>query len=221
VNDQASNLSTAQHSAAGREAPAAGAISFEDASLVERSRKGDMQAFGSLVAKYQERVLNVVFRLCGRRAEAEELAQEAFLKAMERLSDFRGNSGFYTWLFRIAVNLTVSHRRRAGRIGFRSLTGGEESDASAGDSLTSGLAERREPLPDVAAQNAERKERVFAALDELEEEFRVVVVLRDIEDMDYGQIAKVLELPPGTVKSRLHRARGLLKDKLADLAVER
>jgi RNA polymerase sigma-70 factor (ECF subfamily) len=188
---------------------------------VERSRKGDMQAFGLLVAKYQERLLNVVFRLCGRRAEAEELAQEAFLKAMERLGEFRGSSGFYTWLFRIAVNLTVSHRRRAGRIGFRSLTGGEDSDSSAGDSLTSGLAERREPLPEVAAQNVERKERVFRALDELEEEFRVVVVLRDIEDMDYGQIARVLELPPGTVKSRLHRARSLLKDKLADLVLDR
>ena len=220
VTDQASNPLAAQDSAAGGEAPPGGTISFEDASLVERARKGDMQAFGSLVAKYQERVLNVVHRLCGRRAEAEELAQETFLKALERIGQFRGSSGFYTWLFRIAVNLTVSHRRRAGRIGFRSLTGPEEADGSLADSLTSGLAERREAGPAAMAEGAELRRRVCRALEELDDEFRLVVVLRDIEEMDYGQIARVLELPPGTVKSRLHRARSLLKDKLADLVVE-
>jgi len=220
VADQASNPSAAQHSAAEWDAPAGGAISFEDAALVERARKGDMQAFGALVAKYQERVLNVVHRLCGRWADAEELAQEAFLKAMERISQFRGSSGFYTWLFRIAVNLTVSHRRRAGRLGFRSLAAGEESDPTLADSLTSGLAERREASPPDAAAGEERTERVRRALDELEDEFRMVIVLRDIEEMDYGQIARVLELPPGTVKSRLHRARMLLKEKLSDLVME-
>jgi RNA polymerase sigma-70 factor (ECF subfamily) len=187
---------------------------------VERARKGDMQAFGSLVAKYQERVLNVVFRLCGRWAEAEELAQETFLKALERLGQFRGSSGFYTWLFRIAVNLTVSHRRRAGRLGFRSLGGGE-ADGSLADSLTSELAQRREAPPTAAAEASETRRRVCQALEELDDEFRMVVILRDIEEMDYGQIARVLEVPAGTVKSRLHRARGLLRDKLADLVVER
>jgi RNA polymerase sigma-70 factor (ECF subfamily) len=220
VNDPASNLSAAKHSVAAWEAPAGGAVSFEDATLVERSRKGDMQAFGSLVAKYQERVLNVVFRLCGRWAEAEELAQEAFLKAMERIGQFRGNSGFYTWLFRIAVNLTVSNRRRAGRIGFRSLSGDGSEGSSLMDSLTSGLAETREPMPAASSEGAERTERVRRALEELDDEFRLVVVLRDIEEMDYGQIARVLELPAGTVKSRLHRARLLLRDKLADLIAE-
>jgi RNA polymerase sigma-70 factor, ECF subfamily len=219
VTDQASNPSAAKHPSA-EGSPAGGTISFEDASLVEKARKGDMQAFGALVAKYQERVLNVVHRMCGRWADAEELAQETFLKAMERIGQFRGSSGFYTWLFRIAVNLAASHRRRTGRLGFRSLAGGEETDGSLGDSLTSGLAERRESLPPDAAAGVELKERVCRALDELEDEFRMVIVLRDIEEMDYGQIAHVLELPPGTVKSRLHRARMLLKDKLSDLAVE-
>ena len=220
MTDQASNPSAAQHSAAEGEGLPGGTISFEDASLVERSRKGDMQAFGSLVAKYQERVLNVVHRLCGRWAEAEELAQETFLKALERIGQFRGSSGFYTWLFRIAVNLTVSHRRRAGRIGFRSLAGPEESDGSLADSLTSGLAEQREAGPVAAAEGSELRRRVCRALEELDDEFRLVVVLRDIEEMDYGQIARVLELPPGTVKSRLHRARSLLKEKLSDLVIE-
>jgi RNA polymerase sigma-70 factor (ECF subfamily) len=220
VGDQASKPSAAQHSAAEWDAPAGGAISFEDAALVERARKGDMQAFGALVAKYQERVLNVVHRMCGRWADAEELAQETFLKAVERIGQFRGNSGFYTWLFRIAVTLTVSHRRRAGRLAWRSLAGGEESDSSLADSLTSNLAERREAGPAAAAASSELKERVCRALDELDDEFRMVVVLRDIEEMDYDQIARVLELPPGTVKSRLHRARTLLKEKLSDLVSE-
>jgi RNA polymerase sigma-70 factor (ECF subfamily) len=220
VSDPASKLPAAQSSAASWEASPGGAISFEDATLVDRSRKGDMQAFASLVAKYQERVLNVVYRLCGRWAEAEELAQETFLKAMQSLGQFRGNSGFYTWLFRIAVNLAVSNRRRAGRVGFRSLSVGEEGESSLADTLTSGLAEKREASPSAAASAAERKERVHRALDELDEEFRTVVVLRDIEEMDYGQIAQVLDLPSGTVKSRLHRARCLLREKLADLIVD-
>lgn len=220
MSDAASNLPEAQSSAASWEAGPGGAISFEDATLVDRARKGDMQAFASLVAKYQERVLNVVYRLCGRWAEAEELAQETFLKAMQSLPQFRGSSGFYTWLFRIAVNLAVSYRRRAGRVSFRSLSVGEEGDSSLADTLTSGLAERREASPSAAASAAERKERVRKALDELDEEFRTVIVLRDIEEMDYGQIAQVLDLPSGTVKSRLHRARCLLRDKLSDLIVD-
>jgi RNA polymerase sigma-70 factor, ECF subfamily len=211
----------ARNAPAEREIPPVAAISFEDANLVERCRHGDMQAFGSLVAKYQERVLNVVHRLCGRWAEAEELAQETFLKALERIGQFRGSSAFYTWLFRIAVNLAVSHRRRLGRVGFRSLSGPDDSDGSLGDSLTSDLARRREAGPARAAEADETNRRLREALEELDEEFRLVVVLRDIEEMDYSQIARVLELPPGTVKSRLHRARRLLKDKLADLVIDR
>ena len=219
MTDRASNLSAAKRLLA-EDTPPGGTISFEDASLVEKARRGDMKAFGALVAKYHERVLNVVHRMCGRWADAEELAQETFLKAMERLAQFRGSSGFYTWLFRIAVNLSASHRRRSGRLGFRSLAGGEEADGSLADSLTSGLAQRRAPPPPDAAGDAETGERVLRALDELDDEFRMVIVLRDIEEMDYGQIARVLELPPGTVKSRLHRARLVLKEKLSDLVVE-
>jgi len=184
---------------------------------VERSRKGDMQAFGALVAKYQGRVLNVIYRMCGRWADAEELGQETFLRALERIGQFRGTSGFYTWLFRIAVNLTISHRRRASRIGFRSLTGPEEFDGMQAEALTSGLAQRRESNPSVAVQNAESSRRVGEALEQLDDEFRLVVVLRDIEDMDYAQIARVLDVPVGTVKSRLHRARCVLREKLLDL----
>jgi RNA polymerase sigma-70 factor (ECF subfamily) len=177
-----------------------------------------MQAFGSLVAKYQDRILNIIFRICGRWADAEELGQETFLKALERIGQFRGHSGFYTWLFRIAVNLTISHRRRAGRIRFRPLTGsGDDDDPGQADAMTSAVAARREASPVTAASNSETNRRVVEALENLEDDFRAVVVLRDIEEMDYAQISQVLEIPVGTVKSRLHRAREILKDTLAEL----
>lgn len=214
MTDQASNPSAAQHPAAQRDGPPPGAISFEDASLVERARKGDMQAFGSLVAKYQERVLNVVHRLCGRWAEAEELAQETFLKALERIGQFRGSSGFYTWLFRIAVNLTISRRRRGGRVKFHPLDGGQgDSDMSLRDTLS----DPGQVDPGQQAADADVHRVVMKCLDELDEEFRCVVVLRDIEEMNYEQISDVLDIPVGTVKSRLYRARCLLQEKLKDL----
>ena len=197
-----------------------GTISFEDAALVEQCRKGDMQAFGSLVAKYQDRIFNMVFRMCGRRADAEELAQETFLKALERIGQFRGQSQFYTWLFRIAANLTISHRRRSGRVRFQSLGGPDDVDHSQADALTAAMARRRNPAPEAAAMAVETNRRVMAALEELDDEFRLVVVLCDMQEMDYAQIAQVLGVPVGTVKSRLHRARCILKEKLADLRVE-
>jgi len=176
-----------------------------------------MSAFGSLVAKYQDRLFNMVFRMCGNRADAEELAQEAFLKALERIDQFKGFSQFYTWLFRIAANLTISHRRRSGRVKFHSLTASDDSSSSPADVLTAGLAQRRNPGPEAVAIAADTGQRITEALGELEDEFRAVVVLRDVEDMDYAQIAEVLGVPIGTVKSRLHRARSMLKDKLAGL----
>jgi RNA polymerase sigma-70 factor, ECF subfamily len=195
----------------------AATISFEDAALVEQCRRGDMLAFGSLVAKYQERIFNMVFRMCGRRADAEELAQETFLKALERINQFRGQSKFYTWLFRIAANLTISHRRRGGRVRFQSLSGPEEFEQNQADNLTAAMAHKRNPAPEAAAMAAETNRRIMDALEELDDEFRLVVVLCDMEGMNYAQIAQVLNLPIGTVKSRLHRARCELKDKLADL----
>jgi len=194
-----------------------GSIQFEDAALVQRSRKGDMDAFGLLVTKYQDRVFNMIYRMCGRRAEAEELAQDAFLKALERLDQFRGNSKFYTWLFRIAANLTISHRRRGGRVKFQTLTRSDDFDGGQADDLTAGLAERRAAAPDAMTMAAERARLVEAALNELDDDFRVVVVLRDVENLDYAEIGQVLDLPIGTVKSRLHRARCLLRNRLNSL----
>lgn len=214
--NKASKLAS-QTQPVGQEASSRRTVAFEDDELVLRCQDGDMQAFGSLVAKYQDRVYNLMFRMVGRRALAEELAQEAFLKALERIGQFRRASRFYTWLFRIAANLAISHRRRAVRVRFHSLSGPEDGDGNLADPLTAGIAERRDPGPEAMAMSQETRERISAALCELDEEFRIVVVLRDREGLDYAEIAEVLDLPVGTVKSRLHRGRNLLREKLIDL----
>jgi RNA polymerase sigma-70 factor (ECF subfamily) len=188
---------------------------LEDAVLLERCRSGDMSAFGALVGRYQDRVYNAVLRMCGNPDDAEEICQEAFVKALESLASFRQASGFYTWLFRIAVNLAISRRRRGARVKFHSF------DPAAGDGqaqrFQDAISDRGVSDPSQAAQQRDANERVIAALGELEDDFRVVVVLRDVEDMDYEQMSQVLSLPVGTVKSRLYRARRLLQEKLKGL----
>lgn len=216
MNRKASNIVTARKAGTDAEVGSGGAIAFEDAALVARSRKGDMQAFAALVAKYQDRVFNMIYRMCHRHEDAEELAQETFLKALEKISQFRGQSRFYTWVFRIAVNLVISHRRRSGRIRFQSLVGPEEFGPTQAAEMAA-AANRSNPGPQAAAMSAETQGRVMAALEELDDKMRLVVVLRDVEDMDYGEISDVLSVPIGTVKSQLHRARCALKGKLADL----
>jgi RNA polymerase sigma-70 factor (ECF subfamily) len=152
------------------------------------------------------------------RDDAEELAQEAFLKAFENIGRFRGKSRFYTWLYRIAANLALSKRRRGRKVRFLSMTGNDdESDQSFQDTVTADLARQRTPAPDAATLDRERAEQIAQALDDLDEEFRLPVILRDMDDLDYAEIADVLDVPVGTVKSRIHRGRTMLKDKLAAL----
>jgi len=214
VNPKASNILTAKKAETDAEAARTGTIGFEDAALVERARKGDMQAFGSLIAKYQDRVFNAIYRMCGRREDAEELSQETFLRAIEKISQFRGQARFYTWVFRIAVNLVISHRRRDGRIKFQSLGGVEDPP---GDRVVALKAAKRGDSPPEKVIAAETQRRVTEALEQLDDQMRVVLVLRDMEDMNYSEIAEVLSVPAGTVKSRLHRARCALAEKLEDL----
>lgn len=217
MNRKASNIAAAKKAETDAEAGPGEALAFEDTALLERIRRGEMQAFGSLVAKYQDRVFNLVYRMCGHREDAEELSQETFLRALEKISQFRGQSRFYTWLFRIAVNLVISQRRRSGRIKFQSLSGQEDVVLTHTGDPPAAAARGPNPGPQRAAITAETQHRVTAALEELDDEMRIVVILRDVEDMDYGQMSEVLGVPVGTVKSRLHRARCALRGKLADL----
>jgi RNA polymerase sigma-70 factor (ECF subfamily) len=192
------------------------AIPFEDAALIKQCREGDSAAFGRLVAKYQDRVFNTCWRMCGNRADAEDFTQEAFVKAFQAIDRFAERSKFSTWVFRIAVNVVLSSRRGKKAKAVYSL---DDSPGPASDASTS-AAERavsQESPPDGDASDRERTRIVAEALASLEEEHRTVVILRDLESFGYDEIAEILDVPAGTVKSRLHRARMALRDKLSPL----
>lgn len=195
-------------------AATASPIALEDAVVVRQVQDGDIGAFTRLVSKYQDRVLNVCWRVCGNLDDAQDLAQEAFLHALEKIGLYRFQASFYTWLFRIAVNLALSHRRKNRRAVLSLHDGtGEWADARLADRRFKRAAdEDAGPLGRLSAR--ELQDRVLQGLNALDDDYRAVIVLRDIESFDYQEIAEVLEISIGTVKSRLHRARMALREKV-------
>jgi RNA polymerase sigma-70 factor (ECF subfamily) len=177
----------------------------DDALLIEATLAGDKAAFGQLVGRYQDRLYNSLFRVLGSAEDARDLVQDAFVQAYVKLSSFRGTSAFYTWLYRIAFNLAMSHIRKqrptASLDGRKSACGEEPVDG--------------QPAPDAGITQRERVELVHAALAELSTEYRQILVLRELEGCRYDEIAEILDLPAGTVRSRLFRARMQLRDRLA------
>jgi len=173
----------------------------EDA-LVARLRQGDHRAFEELVIAYQHRVFGVALRMLGNRAEAEEIAQETFLRAHRALPEFRGDARLHTWLYAIASRLCLNRLASADR----RLVRGDD------DALAAAPAD--EPSAAARLERAELDAAVREAIAALPEERRIVVVLRDLEGLSYDEIGDVLDLEPGTVRSRLHRARLDLKAKL-------
>ena len=190
-------------------------INIDDSLLIERSRKGDSAAIERLVLKYQNRIYNVVLRICADPDDAAELTQETFVKIIENLDKFEGRSSFYTWAFRIAVNLTLNYRQKNARLAVRSLDSEDGSyDPQAARALKELLSDDRSPDPAAMAQNKEAYEIAVKALRRLDDAQRTVLVLRDIEGMSYARIAEVLGIELGTVRSRLSRARTRLRDIL-------
>ncbi len=188
-------------------------INIDDAVLVEQCRQGDSEATERLILKYQNRIYNAILRICANPDDAAELTQDTFVKVIENIDKFKGRSSFYTWAFRIGVNLTLNYCQRKVRIGFRSLDAEDNEDnEQAKRVLKEFLADDSSPNPAVVAANKELSEIVVDALMKLREEQRVVVVLRDIEGMNYAQIAEVLDIALGTVRSRLSRARSNLRE---------
>ena len=188
-------------------------INIDDGVLVEQCRQGDSEATERLILKYQNRIYNAILRICANPDDAAELTQDTFVKVIENIDKFRGRSSFYTWAFRIGVNLTLNYCQRKVRIGFRSLDAEDNEDnGQAKQVLKEFLADDSSPNPAVVAANKELSEIVVDALMKLREEQRVVVVLRDIEGMNYAQIAEVLDIELGTVRSRLSRARSNLRE---------
>ena len=198
-----------------------------DVAMLRRAQGGDRGSYGQLVLLYQDRLYNAVLRLIGDRDEALELTQEAFTRGLEKLDSFRGDASPYTWLFRIAVNLAISQLRKVQRNRVFSLdrpgSGGgnrgngrlrPDADEQASGLLDRVARDRSEPSPPQRLADRERDNEVLAALGRLDAEYRAVLVMRDIEGFDYQQMADVLGLPLGTLKSRLFRARLALRDEL-------
>lgn len=184
-------------------------INIDDTVLVEQCRQGDSEAMERLILKYQNRIYNVILKICANADDAAELTQETFVKVIENIDKFEGRSGFYTWAFRIAVNLTLNYCQRSGRLGLKSLDA--EDDGQARQQLKEFLNDDSSPDPAAVAANKELCEIVIASLMKLNDAQRTVVVLRDIEGMNYAQIAEVLDVELGTVRSRLSRARSNLR----------
>jgi RNA polymerase sigma-70 factor, ECF subfamily len=176
----------------------------EDQNDIARVLAGDQFAYGELVERHQRRLLGLLLHACGSHELAEDLAQETFARAYQKLHLFEGRSSFYTWLCRVAVNLLANERRRK-RI--ENQTQREGFDIALSASGENSTAEQQ-------VERDELRQCVRAAIAMLDVERRAVLLLRDFDGMDYDQIAETLEIPIGTVRSRLHRARLELKSIL-------
>jgi RNA polymerase sigma-70 factor, ECF subfamily len=185
---------------------------LDDQSLVQACRAGQTEAFGMLVQRYQERLYPTILRLIGSAEDAEDVLQDSFVRAFEKLEQFQGDSSFYTWIYRIAVNLALSgYRRRRSRAALRTK---HERHACDRDGP---LDESPDSDPTIPVERAERERIIEAALDKLGPEHRAVIILKDFDGHRYEEISAILKVPVGTVRSRLHRARCELRDRLSSL----
>ncbi|MGL4511761.1 MAG: RNA polymerase sigma factor [Lacipirellulaceae bacterium] len=177
----------------------------EDDRLIAATLAGQDRAFGDLVTKHQDRLRSTLARLTGSAEEAEDVAQEAFVQALLKLETFQRSARFYTWLYRIAFNLAVSKsRKRRPRVSLSAV-----QEAGGPEAVCAG------PAPGRHAEAQERRELLHAAIAELADDHRQVLVLREFEGFDYQEIADTLGVPIGTVRSRLFRARLQLRELLA------
>jgi RNA polymerase sigma-70 factor, ECF subfamily len=188
-------------------------VAPSDWELVQRARQGDRDAFRELVERYQRRIAALALGFVRSREDALDIVQETFTKAYQSLDRFKGDSQFYTWVYRIAYNLCVDHRRREAKQPLVSI----DTDASGED--------RQLPLPDQThddqpferVRDAEIGQRVRDAIAGLTPDHRAVILLREVEGLSYEEISQVLECPKGTVMSRLHYARRQLQARLRGL----
>jgi RNA polymerase sigma-70 factor (ECF subfamily) len=190
-------------------------MSLAERLLIARLRKRDEQAFNEVVRLHEDQVFNLVFRMVGNRAEAEDIAQEVFVTVFKSIDSFRGESKFTTWLLRIAANHSKNRIKYLSR---RSTDKNGLDNASEANLADQGKAPVQGHIdaPDEALETAEIERVMQEAIATLDEEHRLLVVLRDIQDYSYEQICDITGLPEGTVKSRLHRARLALKEQIGD-----
>lgn len=183
-----------------------------DRALVERVQNGDKRAFDLLVRKYQHKVIGLVSRYVRSHAECEDIAQESFIRAWRAIGSFRGDSAFYTWLYKIAVNTAKNHLVAMGR---RPPT----DDIDAEDAVFMVGAERMQDnaTPEREMMRQEIEQSVFSTVQALPEELRTAITLREVDGLSYDEIAEAMGCPIGTVRSRIFRAREAIDEKLRPL----
>ena len=182
-------------------------VNADEILLIRQCLQGNTAAFGELVRRYQDRLYNTVFRLLNNAEDSQDVVQEAFLNAYQNLGSFKGDSLFFTWLYRIAMNTAISLRRKQRSTISLYSSRGDESAIDPPD-----VSEYSQP-----GEKLERKERerqLQDALNHLSPEHRSVLILKDIEGQKYEVIAEILDVPVGTIRSRLHRARAELRELL-------
>ncbi len=183
-----------------------------DQALVERVQKGDKRAFDLLVRKYQHKIISVVTRYVSDWSEAQDVAQEAFIRAYRAIGAFRGDSAFYTWIYKIAINTAKNHLVSRGRrppIGDIAIEDAVLLDGA------SQLRDRATPERELLRQEIERT--VFDTVEELPEELRTAITLREVDGLSYDEIAEAMNCPIGTVRSRIFRAREAIDERLRPL----
>lgn len=184
-----------------------------DLSLVRRVQRGERGAYDLLVLKYQHKVVKLVMRYLGDAADAEDVAQEAFIKAYRALPQFRGDSAFYTWLYRIAINTAKNALAARNR---NPVT--YDLDVQGNDEAAEMIGKLKDPeTPEGLALTEEIRNIVNAAIGELPEDLRTAIVLRELEGMSYEEIAAAMDCPVGTVRSRIFRAREAIDRKLREV----
>jgi RNA polymerase sigma-70 factor, ECF subfamily len=189
-------------------------VDTDDTALIERCRGGDIAAFEPLVEKYRQRVWRLAYNVLRDKEEAWDVAQEAFIKAYQALPSFRGQSAFYTWLYRITMNVAADRARSRAAQG-RAFGTDRIPEEDWERVITD--PEPREASPADAAARREERQKIMTALDQLSEDHRRIIMLGDLEGLSYREIAETLEIPMGTVMSRLHNARKKLRDVLGPM----
>lgn len=184
----------------------------QDALLVKKVQAGEVQAFDRLVTKYRERLYGVVYNLVSNSEDASDITQDAFIKAFRSISKFKGKSSFFTWLYRIAVNLALTHMRKTRMKRFFSFDTIDE-DLASSEILDALVDKRRADKPTLLK---ELQEKLNEALQSLSDKHRTVLVLFEIEGLSHQEIAEVTGTSEGTVRSRLHYAKQQLQNQLSD-----
>ena len=180
----------------------------DDQQLIQRCLAGQTDAFGELVTRYQDRLYHSIMMMVRSPEDARDLAQESFVHAFRRLESFRGDAAFYTWLFRIAVNATISFRRKAAR---RKTSSVESIREASGNEP---IDDRFDSAPGSRMEQSEQLKLIHQALGELSDDFRTALVMTEIEGLSYEEAAEAVGCPIGTIRSRIHRARNELREKL-------